>query len=44
VQEAEKRKLEMIKKSKIDELQAQGIPNKYQADLEKKKIGVEKLT
>lgn len=42
-QEAQKKKLEHIKNSKLGEMKDLGIPDKYQADLAKKKVDWTKL-
>lgn len=42
-QEAQKKKLEHIKNTKLNEMKGLGIPDKYQADLAKKKVDWTKL-
>lgn len=42
-QEAQKRKLEHIKQKKLEEMGSLGIPDKYKADLAKKKVDWSKL-
>ena len=37
--DVQKKKLEMIKTRKIEELKTSGVPDKYIAELAKKKIG-----
>ena len=42
-QEAQKKKIEYIKQGKLGEMRDLGIPDKYQADLAKKKVDWGKL-